>query len=67
MVKSSLIAALLVASVAVPVWADTTDSQPNAWRVVPSEQTAQAQAQQTPDTTKRKIKVLRYWSFGVLH
>ena len=65
MVRSTLIAALLASSVAVPVWAETTESQSNVLCSTPPEQCAQAQ--QTTDTTKRKIKVLRYWSFGVLH
>ncbi|MBI1219501.1 MAG: hypothetical protein GC186_13240 [Rhodobacteraceae bacterium] len=65
--KSSLIAALLMASVAIPAWADSTDGQPSGWHVVTAEQLAQQQAQQSNDTTKRKIKVVRLWSFGVLH
>lgn len=67
MMKSSLIAVLLVASVTFPAFAETTDGQPNAWHVVTTDQVTQTQAQRTTDTTKRKIKVVRLWSFGVLH
>ncbi len=67
MLKSSLIAALLVSSAAFAAAADTTGSQPTVWRVVSQDQAQQTQAQQANDTTKRKIKVVRLWSFGVLH
>lgn len=65
MVRSILIAAVLVASAAMPVWSQAVEGQSGV--VCPAPQEQCAQAQQATDTTKRKIKVLRYWSFGVLH